>query len=133
MAFTRVRTIKGKRYLYKEERWREGKRVRSKSSYLGPVGAALNALGGFIAVNLKREGYSYSLSDADLARHNELVAAREAEQQAFLDELHEAYGLKVGPSDPVPVEKGAPAVSGEGDTKAGGGDATPASSGTGPR
>ncbi len=33
--FTRVRTIKGRRYLYEEHRWREGGKVRSKSICLG--------------------------------------------------------------------------------------------------
>jgi len=35
MSFIRVRTIKGKQYAYLEMRWREGKKVRSKSLYLG--------------------------------------------------------------------------------------------------
>ena len=51
MAFTRVRTIKGRQYLYREERWREGKKVRSKSIFLGAVGA----VAGFIGANLRVE------------------------------------------------------------------------------
>ena len=35
MSFIRTRTIKGNRYSYREYRWREGGRVRSKSVYLG--------------------------------------------------------------------------------------------------
>src|ERR1051326_1051913 len=38
MAFTRIRTIKGRQYLFQEERWRENGKVRSRSKSLGPVG-----------------------------------------------------------------------------------------------
>jgi hypothetical protein len=38
MTFTRIRTIKGKAYLYEGTRWREGERVRSHSRCLGRVG-----------------------------------------------------------------------------------------------
>ena len=51
MAFTRTRTIKGRQYLYREERWREGKKVKSKSIFLGAVGGVL----GFIGANLRSE------------------------------------------------------------------------------
>jgi hypothetical protein len=33
--FLRIKTIKNRRYLYREERVREGRRVRSISTYLG--------------------------------------------------------------------------------------------------
>jgi hypothetical protein len=42
MAFERTRTINGNQYRYREERWREGGKVRSKSTYLGKVGSALS-------------------------------------------------------------------------------------------
>ena len=35
MSFERIRTIKGNEYLYREERWREGGKVKSRSIYLG--------------------------------------------------------------------------------------------------
>lgn len=37
MAFIRIRTIAGKQYRYLEERYREGRKVRSRSTYLGPA------------------------------------------------------------------------------------------------
>lgn len=37
MTFTRIREIKGHSYLYLEERYREGGKVRSRSTYLGSV------------------------------------------------------------------------------------------------
>jgi hypothetical protein len=36
MAFIRIRTIKGRRYRYREHRWRENGKVMSKSESLGP-------------------------------------------------------------------------------------------------
>lgn len=35
-----VKTVKGRRYAYLQRSWREGKRVRTESRYLGPVGGA---------------------------------------------------------------------------------------------
>jgi hypothetical protein len=32
-----IKTVKGRRYYYRQKTWREGKRVRTKSEYLGPV------------------------------------------------------------------------------------------------
>lgn len=39
--FTRIRTIKGRRYRYLERRWREGGKVRSQSLSLGPADGAI--------------------------------------------------------------------------------------------
>ena len=35
MSYTVIKTIKGRRYRYLQTSWREGKRVRTKSVYLG--------------------------------------------------------------------------------------------------
>lgn len=43
MYHTRKR-IKGRQYWYLQKSWREGKRVRTKSYYIGPVGAAVGVL-----------------------------------------------------------------------------------------
>lgn len=44
--FTRTRTINGKKYRYLEERYRQGGKVRSRSTYLGagewPVGSYMD-------------------------------------------------------------------------------------------
>jgi hypothetical protein len=42
MAFYRKRTINGRQYLYREERWREGKKVRSRSKCLGALSAVVS-------------------------------------------------------------------------------------------
>lgn len=35
--FYRTRVFRGKEYVYKEERWREGRKMRSRSTYIGPA------------------------------------------------------------------------------------------------
>lgn len=37
MSFLRIKTIKGNQYQYREFRFRVGKKVKSKSEYIGPV------------------------------------------------------------------------------------------------
>ena len=37
-----VKTIKGRRYLYEQRTWREGKKVKTKSRYVGPAGSDLD-------------------------------------------------------------------------------------------
>jgi hypothetical protein len=39
MSFTRIRTIKGKQYLYRQTSLRVGKKVRSQMEYLGRASA----------------------------------------------------------------------------------------------
>jgi hypothetical protein len=38
MSYIVVKTVKGRQYLYEQRTWREGKRVRTESRYLGPLG-----------------------------------------------------------------------------------------------
>src|SRR5690348_10372718 len=58
MSYRVTKTIKGRRYIYEQRTWREGKRVRTQSRYIGPVDAqpARRRLGqkiaDFIAVNM---------------------------------------------------------------------------------
>ena len=35
--YTVIKTIKGRRYIYEQRTWREGRRVRTQSRYLGPL------------------------------------------------------------------------------------------------
>src|SRR5262245_29536896 len=42
-VFYRYCTIKKRTYLYREERWREGRKMRSRSRCLGPIGSAVAA------------------------------------------------------------------------------------------
>lgn len=114
MAFIRTRTIKGQQYRYLEERWREGKRVRSRSTYLGKslIGEGLVAFGSFFsAANLRSDGVRGE--EASLREQAERDAEREAAQARALEALHEAYGMKMGESEPTPAEKDAPPDEGE--------------------
>jgi len=105
VAFIRIRTIKGKQYRYREERWREGGKVRSRSTCLGPVGGgrAGGVLGRLIApahgidwVKIERE---------ELERQHRESAA----QKAFAVKMHNLYGMNLTTST-VPIEKVAQTV-----------------------
>lgn len=92
MSFIRVRTIKGKKYRYLETRWREGRRVRSRSQYLGAAGVPDHGIGQF------------GLEKLDAGRV-EAERAERATTEAGLAELHDKYGLKMPADNPVPEEK----------------------------
>jgi hypothetical protein len=122
MAFFRIaQRANGRRYLYEEVRWREGGRVRSRSRSLGPIDGGTR----------KRKRTSTGLLEfieaqrlspeerilASAAREAERIdqyqreqygeTARESaerERLEFLTKLHAAYGLKLGPARPTPVE-----------------------------
>jgi hypothetical protein len=123
MTFARIRSINGRRYRYEEERWREGGKVRSRSRCLGPIDDVSprrrkeRRSGGLLSfVHAQR------LSAEDRALHAaERAAARleqyqhelfgetaleraERERQGHLAKLHELYGLRLGPPNPVPIE-----------------------------
>lgn len=97
--FTRVRTIKGRRYLYAEWRWREGGKVRSRSKLIRALDAVAGSLRG-------EPSYGVPSDDSPLweqSRQND--AKREAEREAALAKLHADYGLKLGSPTPIPQEK----------------------------
>ena len=115
MTYIVVKTVKGRQYLYEQRTWREGKRVRTESRYLGPLGGSTRApkkkkgllrnIGAFI----KAQGPLMRSLD----RFDELAARQAAERElaekqarvAQLARLHDLYGLKLGKGDPVPEEK----------------------------
>ena len=47
-SYVVIKTIKGHRYRYRQRTWREGKRVRTKSIYLGPDGGIQPAGSGVV-------------------------------------------------------------------------------------
>jgi hypothetical protein len=126
MTFTRVRTINGHRYLYEEHRWREGGKVKSRSRCLGPIedggGAArpkrrVSKSGGLLAFfhaqRLSPEDRALATAAKEALRteqyqreqFGETAQERAArERQEHLDKLYAAYGLKIGPTIPVPIE-----------------------------
>ena len=78
-----------------------GKKVRTKSVYLGPVKRH-----GLFGTNWKATLASPKFlaidEDALLAQ----VRAEEAKNEAMKERFFKEVGLRVGPSNPVPIEKG---------------------------
>lgn len=122
MAFVRIVTrANGKRYLYKEERFRQGGKVKSRSRSLGPIDGGGRKLKrgreGLLAFlhaqRLSPEDRALAVAEREAARteqyqreHFGETASERAERERaeFLARLHEAYGLKLGPSNPTPAE-----------------------------
>ncbi|ESY52073.1 MULTISPECIES: hypothetical protein [unclassified Mesorhizobium] len=103
MAFYRIRKIKGNQYLYREERWREGKKVRSKSTLV----RAIRDVTDFIGTNLRSEGKWLELEAEKVGVEKIHLDHLQNDHEALMAKLNQAYGLKMGPVDPVPeVEKG---------------------------
>src|SRR5690348_2858529 len=96
-----IKTVKknGRAYQYRYEQtsYRVGKRVRTKSRYLGPVGKALSAIGGLIEANRTR-GPIFD-EEAMLKAEKD----REAKHAAMLERFYAETGLRVGPDNPVPM------------------------------
>ncbi len=105
MAFIRIRMIKGRQYRYREERWREGGKVRSRSICLGPVDGEE---GGFLRRLVGRsDGVDW---DAIARQELERIKTEDAHHAALHARLYLDYGLKLGPSTPIPEEKVVPTV-----------------------
>ena len=128
MSYIVIKVIKGRRYVYEQRTWREGKRVRTESRYLGPADGPLRSatgrrrhkgiaakLGELIAANtlsdeergaLAAERFAERVDAYQRERFGETAAERGArERQAVLDGLHDRYGLTMGARSPAPVEK----------------------------
>jgi hypothetical protein len=120
MAFTRVRTIKGKQYRYLEERWREGKKVRSRSTFLG-------AIGEFIAAQrLDPQDRAVACAERAAAKveeyQRELFGETASERQAREARGLPAPALAVAAESPpglTPGQENAPANAGATDAQAG--------------
>ena len=100
MSFTRVRTIAGRQYLYEETRWREGKKVRSRSISLGPVGPD----------NGRIPGINWEKIEKELGERQKAQDAMDAAQEARFQGTMAAIGLTVPASTGLPIEKHVPDV-----------------------
>ncbi|MGA8906043.1 MAG: hypothetical protein WB524_00375 [Acidobacteriaceae bacterium] len=101
MSFTRIRTIKGRRYRYLEERWRENGKVCSRSISLGPLDDGPRP--GFLKLQFPP---SYGFDWEKIEREElQRMQTTKANRDAALKDLHDAYGLVLGPSIPIPIEK----------------------------
>ena len=124
MSYIVVKTIKGRRYRYLQTSWREGRRVRTKSNYLGPVdgggrGAGRKRGAGGPGHFVKEQGQSIidralavaERQAAEVERYQremfgETASERAArERQEHLNKLHDLYGLRLGTANPTPEDK----------------------------
>jgi hypothetical protein len=118
MSFILVRTRKNRRYLYRETRWREGRRVRSRSDYLGPLDSSAAGARPFD----EAQDRAMAVAEREAAKVDAYQRAMfgetgleksQREQREHLDRLQDDYGLRIGPSNPVPVEPSREVVSPE--------------------
>ena len=90
MSYIVTKTIKGRRYRYLQTSYRVGRKVRTRSIYLGIASSESTT----IHVPKFDE-------EKELQRQKDEAAA----YQAMLERFTQEVGLKVGPDQPVPVEK----------------------------
>ena len=126
MTYTVIKTIKGRRYVYEQRTWREGKRVRTESRYLGPADGGqrpkglIHKVAALVAANtltaeergtLAAERFGREMEAQQRATFGETAAERsERVRPEALDDLHDRYGLRMGPSNPTPIDKTPAAV-----------------------
>ena len=120
--YTVVKTIKGRTYRHLQRTWREGKRVRTESIYLGPLDGRAGP-----APDRKRKGIAAFLHAQRLSPEDRALATaekrtaeidqyqretfgetaierKEREEREHLERLYDLYGLKLGPANPTPIE-----------------------------
>ena len=103
MTYIVIKTINGQQYRYAQTSYRVGKKVRTKSIYLGPLKRH-----GLFGVDWKATLASPKYLAIDEDALLEQVRAEEAKYEAMKERFFKEVGLRVGPSNPVPVEKEAP-------------------------
>ena len=122
MSYIVFKTVNGRRYLYLQRTYRQGGRVRTESRYLGPVDGTkrsvagsprqrpgfLKKIGSFIEANrLTPAERTRQVDDRAMLK---ATRAQDAARTKMLADLHERYGLKLGPVNPTPVEKAPPTI-----------------------
>ena len=121
LSYTVIKTIKGRRYVYEQRTWREGKRVRTESRYLGPADGGqrpkglIRKVADLVAANtltaeergaLAAERFGQEMEARQRATYGETGSERaERVRQEALDDLHDRYGLTMGPPNPTPIDK----------------------------
>jgi hypothetical protein len=121
LSYTVIKTIKGRRYVYEQRTWREGKRVRTESRYLGPADGGrrpkglIRKVADLVAANrltaeergaLAAERFGREMEAEQRATFGETAPERaERVRQEALDDLHDRFGLRMGPSHPTPIDK----------------------------
>lgn len=100
MTYRVIKTVKGRRYIYEQRTWREGKRVRSESRYIGPADGGprrrhlLRKIAAFIKANMTPR---QTIVDEEemLKDYNERAVREQQAREALLGDLHDKYGLRV--------------------------------------
>ena len=90
MSYIVTKTINGRQYQYLQTSYRVGKKVRTKSKYLGPIGAAASF---------------QHVPRFDEQKELERQHAEEKAYNAMVERFHREVGLTVTRGDPVPIEK----------------------------
>lgn len=94
MAYIVIKTIRGRRYRYLQRSWREGRKVRTESKYLG-VADGSDALGSTFWREVREA------DEEQRKRFGETGQERaDRERQEHLDKLHEDYGLTMPSGNP---------------------------------
>lgn len=105
--YTVIKTVKGRRYRYKQRTWREGNRVRTESVYLGALdGSArrprkqtapgvLRKVADFIKANRTPPGV-YFVDEQAMLRQQE---AREKAERVLLAEFARTHGVRLQVTD----------------------------------
>jgi hypothetical protein len=112
MSSVVIKTIKGRQYRYLQRSYRDGRRVRTESIYVGPVDGGrrkglLRRVGELIEANRAEPGTR--LMNQMIDESQKQAAAREAaakhSEDAFYARMHDLYGMTKPGANPAPVEK----------------------------
>jgi hypothetical protein len=112
MTYRVIKVVKGRGYIYEQRTWREGKRVRTESRYIGPVDGGQRRRRGFlkkvadlIQANLTPPAPGFRLDEERLWQEQKERESREEQaREAKLADLHSKYGLRLSESNPVTTQ-----------------------------
>jgi hypothetical protein len=123
VSYIVIKVIKGRRYRYEQRSYRDSGRVRTESRYLGPAEGSISGtaspprrrrkgllgkLGELIAANtLSPEEKARVIDEAALLKE---VKAQEAAREKARADFEAKTGMRLGPPNPTPIEKTAPAI-----------------------
>lgn len=92
MTYIVTKTIGGRQYRYQQTSYRVGKKVKTKSVYLGPVAGNGTPFA----------CYSPPFDEEKALRD---IEAADAKYAAMIERFTKEVGLKIGPDNPVPIDK----------------------------
>lgn len=103
MAFERTRIINGNAYRYREERWREGGKVRSKSKCLGRVDGGQrkkNKVVAFVEANFRHEPGTRAMEEWEEKSNAAVKRAAQEKAEAVKAPAEETKQTASEPSAP---------------------------------